>query len=301
MPEFIFQEEYNQLIGEMNIREPKVELSEINEMWKEILDINEHKVLFADSKTQISELSRLYIIEYYYLAMAAGDDTSNEVQFILKSLLIGIANTALCIYKNSFDGFKYQTKVLLRNLYEQGLVFLNVLLDKEKRTALLSASSQEAEYEMWRKYFKPKKMHKTIADFEKKLGKEWSNDWHTRLYGDLSSYAHNDFLSLLVTSYFIPEDEDEEMKINICGCFADRVDNTLDQLNGILFFVGMNFLKIISSEYSDVTKEMICIDIKDESNNKDFWNKATFLEFLNRKCFLKMFWESHASEESIVT
>lgn len=296
MPEFIFREEYNQLIGEMNIKEPEIELPEIDEMWKEILDINENKLLFGESQTPISELSRLYIVEYYYLAMAVGDDTSNEIQFVLKSLLIGIANTSLCIYKNSFDGFKYQAKVLLRNLYEQGLVFLNVLLDKEKRSALLSASSQDAEYEVWRKYFKPQKMHKTIANFEKKLGMEWSEDWHKRVYGDLSSYAHNDFLSLLVTSYFIPEDEDEEMKINICGCFADRVDNTLDQLNGILFFIGMNFLKIVSSNHSDVKKEMICIDEKDESRNKDFWNKATFLELLNRKCFLKMFWESHASE-----
>ena len=160
----------------------------------------------------------------------------------------------------------------------------------------MSASSQEAEYETWRKYFKPQKMHKTIANFEKKLGMEWSEDWHKRIYGDLSSYAHNDFLSLLVTSYFVPEDDNKEMKINICGCFADRVDNTLDQLNGILFFIGMNFLKIVSSHHSDVTKETICIDKKGETNNKDFWNKATFLELLNRKCFLKMFWESHASE-----
>ena len=296
MSDFVFRDEYDQILNEYNIKSPYVVLSEINEMWEEVLDINEHKLLYANSKTPILELSRLYIVEYYYFAMAVGDDISNEVQFALKSLLIGMANTALCIYKNSFDGFKYQAKVLLRNLYEQGLVFLNILLDKEKRIALLSASSQEAEYEIWRKYFKPQKMHKTIADFEKKLGKEWSEDWHKRLYEDLSSYAHNDFLSLLVTSYFVPEDEDKEMQINICGCFADRVDNTLDQMNGILFFVGMNFLKIISSKSSDVTIETICIDGKDESSNKDFWNKATFLELLNRKCFLEMFWESHQKE-----
>lgn len=270
MSEFIFREEYNQLIREINSEKAVIELSEINEMWEEVLDINENKILNAGSKTPISELSRLYIVEYYYLAMAVGDDLSNEVQFILKSLLIGMANTALCIYKNSFDGFKYQAKVLLRNLYEQGLVFLNVLLDKEKRIALLSATSQEKEYETWRKYFKPEKMHKTIANFEKKLGTEWSEDWHRRVYGDLSSYAHNDFLSLLVTSYFVPEDEDEEMKINICGSFADRVDDTLNQLNGMLFFFGMNFLKIISSKYSDVTKEMICVDEKKKPPIKIF-------------------------------
>lgn len=296
MSDFLYKAEYQELLTEIASKETVIEISEFDEMWKEVLDINKHKLLYADSKTLNSELSRLYIIEYYYLAMAVGNDISNEVQFILKSLLIGMANTALCIYKNSFDGFKYQSKVLLRNLYEQGLVFLNVLLDKEKRTALLSATSQGAEYDTWCKYFKPQKMHKTIANFEKKLGEEWSDDWHKRVYGDLSSYAHNDFLSLLITSYFISEDEDEEMKINICGNFADRVDDTLDQLNGMLFFFGMNFLKIISSKYSDVTKEMICVDEKNETTNKAFWNRATFLELLNRKCYLRLFWAENGKE-----
>lgn len=296
MSEFLFKKEYDELLAEINKKDVEISISDIKEMWEEILDIKENKLLYADHETQIAELSRLYILEYFYLAMSIGDDISNEVQLILKPLLVGMANTALCIYKNAFDGFKYQAKVLLRNLYEQGLVFLNVLLDKEKRIALLEAARNGSEYQTWRKYFTPKLMHETISNFETKLGDSWSKQWHNRMYSNLSSYVHNDFLSFLTASYYISENEEENMELNVCGGFADRVDITLDQMNGMLFFFGMNFLKIIASDYSDVTKEMICTGENNGSNNQKFWNKAAFLELLNRKCFLEMFWESHLEE-----
>lgn len=296
MLDYLFQEEYDELLAETNSKKAPIKLSQIDKMWDEILDINTNKLLYGDTETPTSALSRLYIIEYYYFAMAVGSNLTNNLQLILKPLLISISNTALCIYKNVYDGFKYQAKVLLRNLYEQGLVFLNILLNKEKRLALKSASGEKNEYKIWKKYFTPYKMHKTIEDFEKSLGEAWSEDWHNRIYSDLSSYAHNDFLSFLVGAYFVPEDEEEEFKINICGCFADNVDNTLEQLNTILFFVGMNFLKIISSTNIDITKEMICLDEKENSDNRDFWNVASFLELLNRKVYLKLFWKSQENK-----
>ena len=85
-----------------------------------------------------------------------------------------------------------------------------------------------------------------------------------------------------------PTSDNEELKINYAGNFADRVDNLLEEMNAILFYTGMNFLKMLVDDDLDIKKEHLCTNDPSDSNNKDFWNQASFLELWNRECYIKL-------------
>ena len=287
--EFFFKEEYDKLIKSFLFSEPPLECSDISEMWQSILDVNKEKRVFGDEKTEVSMLSRMYIIEFFYFSAAVGHSEKYlELQMIFQWLLINIANTAFSVYKLAYDGLSYQAKVLNRSLYELCMTLLNVMVDKEKRRALFESASKENEYEIWRKYFSAKKLKATMLKYEKKIGGDFSEDWHERTYKHLSAYVHNDFVNFYFGSMSNPTSEDEELKINYAGNFADRVDNLLEEMNAILFYTGMNFLKMLVDADLDIKKEHLCADNTPNSNAKDFWNQASFLELWNRECYIKL-------------
>lgn len=298
MQQFFFVKEYNALVKELGEIAPPITTSDFGEMWQTILDFNKNKQVFGNEKTEVAQLSQMYIAEYIYFSMAVGfEGYQNQVQTLLKPLLLDIANTAMSIYKLAFDGFNYQAKVLLRNLYELCMTLLNVIVSPTKRTALFQSARDENDKQIWYKYFKPSKLQETLQEYERYLGESWSDEWHRRVYGHLSSYAHNDFLSFFLSAYATPKNEDEEMVLNVCGNFADRVEDLLDDMNAILFFTGMNLLKMLVDPNIDVTKEQICHDNSQDADNHEFWNVASFLELLNRKCYLKRFWDKHEEVE----
>lgn len=284
-----FKEEYTELGNGLVFMEPPIEYSDIGEMWKSILDINKEKRAFGDESTERSMLSRMYIIEFFYYSAAIGHSEEYlKIQMIFQGLLTNIANTAFAIYKLAYDGLGYQANVLNRSLYELCMTLLNVMVDKEKRRALFESASKENEYEIWKKHFTAKKMKATMLAYEKKLGGEFSDDWHKRTYKYLSSYVHNDFINFYFGSMSNPNGEDDELKINYAGNFADNVDDLLDNMNAILFYTGMNFLKMFGDADLDMKKEQLCADDLPNSNTQEFWNQASFLELWNRECYLKL-------------
>lgn len=295
---FLFNKEYQKVVEKFRIEKPPIEETNIKEFWQALLELNNEKTVVGDPDTESAQLAQMYISEYYDFAMAVGCCNDQiQLQTLLRTLFLSIANTAMAVYKLAFDGFAYQAKVLLRNLYELCMTLLNVIIDKAKRTALFEAAQQDNEYETWRKYFKPSKLKKTLQDYEKHLGESISEDWHCRTYGHLSSYAHNDFLSFFVGAYVISENEEDDMVLNVCGNYADRVDDLLDDMNAILFYTGMCFLKMIGDPVLDVRKEHICANDGIGEDNQEFWNQATFLELLNRECYFKSIVKSQLPED----
>lgn len=292
MKPFLFEEEYNNLIKELNIKDEDVpfKLDEIEEMWDSFKKINTEKGLSGNIDTLMTQLSKMYIMEYYYYALAVIDDEENvQVQFLFKALFLDIANTAYAIYKLAVDGFDYQAKVLLRNLYELCMTLLNIEIDAEKRMALFESAKEENERDIWYKYFKPSKLQKTLIEFGKSIGGFALGEWHRREYGQLSSYVHNHFLSFFLYSYAFPGEE-EAMKPNFCGHFVTRTEFLLNDMNGILFYTGLVFLKGLGYYKGEITKEILCGEKKsmESPTNHDFWDCATFMELLNRKCAAKI-------------
>ena len=287
--EHFFKDEYEKLIKSLLFSEPPLEYFDIPEMWQAILDINKEKRAFGDENTEISMLSKMYIIEYFYFSAAIGHSEEYlKIQMIFQGLLTNIANTAFSVYKLAFDGLSYQAKVLNRSLYELCMTLLNVMIDKEKRKALFESASKDNEYEVWKRHFSARKLKSTMLAYEKKLGGDFSKDWHERTYKHLSAYVHNDFVNFYFGSMSNPTSDNEELKINYAGNFADRVDNLLEEMNAILFYTGMNFLKMLVDDDLDVKKEHLCTNDPSDSNNKDFWNQASFLELWNRECYIKL-------------
>lgn len=293
-----FTDEYDKLVKGLLFTEPPLECSDIPAIWQSILDINKEKRVFGDEKTEISMLSRMYIIEFFYYSAAVGHSKEHlKIQMLLQGLLTNIANTAFSVYKLAYDGLSYQAKVLNRNLYELCMTLLNVMVDKEKRMALFESVSKENKYETWRKYFSAKKLKATMLEYEKKLGGDFSEDWHERTYKHLSAYVHNDFINCFFSSMSNPTGEDEELKINYAGNFADRVEELLNEMNAILFYTGMNFLKMLIDDDLDIRKEHLCANDSSNSNAKDFWDQASFLELWNRECYLKLFYSHQEKNE----
>ena len=168
-------------------------------MWKEIIEINKFKIQEGNENTEIVKLSRLYITEYCYLAMAVGEDGKySQLQLLLKHILINIANTSLCVYKLAFDGFDYQAEILLRNLFELCMMLLNIVLDKEKMQKLFDSAKDDNEKEVWDKFFRAYKMKDTVVAYEEKFGGNISRRWQKHTYSELSSYVHNDFFKVFM-------------------------------------------------------------------------------------------------------
>ena len=144
-----------------------------------------------------------------------------------------------------------------------------------------SGKNEDGE-ETWYRFFRPKKMQATLKAYAEKKGALDITDWHTRLYSHLSTYVHNNYISLLTYSVSFDPKNEEILYPNICGSFASRVETTLMGLIEILVYTGL-FLKLIADPDIDITKELLC---DQNSENKEYWNTAAFLSLFNFKCFL---------------
>lgn len=265
-------------------------LEELEDMWKEIIEINKCKAQEGDENTIIVKLSQLYITEYCYLAMAVGEDGKYpQLQLILKHILINIGNTSFCVYKLAFDGFDYQAEILLRNLFELCMMLLNVVLDKEKMQELYDSAKEDNEKEVWNKFFRAYKMKDTVVSYEEKLGGNISKRWQKDTYSELSSYVHNDFFKLFMYSYTQVNDDNDRMELNLCGSNATRTEKILGELDNILWYTGMVFFKILGDEDIELSNEIICMSGKEvKEEDKEFWNIGFMIELLSRNIFAKI-------------
>ena len=119
-----------------------------------------------DDQIEIVQLAYMYAIiwdAFSVLSMSCNKDETNNLVF--SSLATTISNDILAIIKLSMDGLDYQAMNILRNLYEIGLLILNICMDEEKRKKFIRSASEGDSYEVWRKYFNMGSMLTTISDY----------------------------------------------------------------------------------------------------------------------------------------
>lgn len=98
---------------------------------------------------------------------------------------------------------------------------LAIIIDPLKRKALFEGSIAGNEYDNWRKFFAFKHLDKTIHNYENKVADiekdSFMNLWRRDYYSNFSSYVHNDFLSFLCYGVALPQENNQELKLNMWG------------------------------------------------------------------------------------
>lgn len=287
MENYVFQNIFEAVSREIPYASSTVDTPEkIIDFWESLLETNNDKIVSPSvNNPEIIQLAEQYIVEYTMWTLSMSDTSVHtQIRYLYHHLFLCITNTAFSIYKLAFDGLDYQAQVLLRNLYELCMILLNITIDPEKRQALMDSGKNEDGEETWYRYFRPKKLQATLKAYAEKIGASDLTDWHARLYSHLSTYVHNNYISLLTYSVsFDPKNEDI-LYPNICGAFASRVETTLLGMIEILLYTGL-FLKLIGDPEIDISKEHLC---DQNSENKEYWNAAAFLNMFNFKCFLQV-------------
>ncbi len=207
-------------------------------------------------------------------------------------LLLTISNTSLSIIKLSIDGLDYQAMVLLRNLYETCFTLLNIIIDVDKRKEFFESARKENDNEVWKKHFSMRKMRETIDAYEATLcdNNELNNDeldelreWKSIRYKELSAFAHNSFPNLLLFGYQRVDNPEDIMKPNIWGITSTRAVQILSELDGLLWYTGLVFYKLLLDPKIDVTKESLFN--KNSSISHTFWKKACYLRLLTNEYY----------------
>lgn len=103
-----------------------------------------YKESFQNEESDYIELTYLYALiwrDFSIASMSQNNDNANNLAF--SSLTTTMSNSLIAIIKLSMDGLDYQAINILRNLYEMGLLTLNICIDKQKRTKFIESASKE--------------------------------------------------------------------------------------------------------------------------------------------------------------
>lgn len=282
MDDYLFSKEYRKYVSSCSTNGSYLTTQDIKAHWDNFVSINSEKEIVGEQNTKNVLLAKQYIMEYYFYSLAVGSALEADM-FIFRYMFVNIANTAFTIYKLAFDGMDYQAKVLMRNLYELCMTLLNIVIDSEKRIALWESAKNQTEYSTWRKFFSPSAMRKTLEEYH---GEKWMDEWHRELYSNLSAYVHNEYGSMLGFASAIARNADV-IQTNFCGAYVTRSESLMKEMNTIFFYTGMVFINALSEKEVSISAEMLCkeTDVQKNFDNKELWNAACFLEFLNRECY----------------
>ena len=154
----------NKNIPEDNL---KMSLTETISVWEGIYGLNKNKKVPADLDIDLDNLIHFYIVEYASFAVCVDDKSNMRETLLYSGLFTTITNTIFTIWKLAIDGLDYSAKVLLRNLLELMLILITVLLDSEKRNAIMDATENDTTKEVWYKHFRSDKMIAVISKYLK--------------------------------------------------------------------------------------------------------------------------------------
>jgi hypothetical protein len=106
-----------------------------------------------------------------------------------------------------------------------------------------------------------------LSKFENKLGNKeedgkisWLKDWRINQYSHYSEYVHNSFFVCVINSYGIFLGDDGTSPLNIWGAEATRIVPTLRQVNDLMYWASMFFLRIIRERYLPIMNESLIED-----------------------------------------
>lgn len=187
-----------------------------------------------DNNLEFEEIINLYIGEWALRSVGTLSKSASTLQYIVIGFFIQISNTLSCILRLVKEGFDYQATILVRNLIDISYTLLTLMIDEESRDKFLEAARNSDEKTIWHKYFRFERMEKIIWKYISSIGNEnevlFLKNIGSEIYHWLSSFVHNDFISIFLYSYSETKDDNEEMTINLQGHHATRVSKILGKL-----------------------------------------------------------------------
>lgn len=232
----IFMKFYSQNISSDNY-EVQSEFIAFKRHWDEFMECYLNKEVQPNKQSGIVQLNYLYSLIWSDLAICSMSRSKDNINnLIFSSLATTVSNNLIAIIELSLNGLDYQAMNILRNLFEIGLLTLNICIDEEKREQFFDSARKENSYEVWRKYFTTKSMLDTIQAYSNSEDLEfyWKKDLK-QYYSRLSSFAHNSLANIYVFSFSKPKDMEENHHLNVCAHFVSRHEQILKETADLIW------------------------------------------------------------------
>lgn len=198
----------------------------------------------------------------------------------LQCLLASISNTSISICSLLKKGMYHDGEVLSRNLDEQCLTLLSIVIDEEKRNAYILNNDLVLKRGLWRKNFSFSSLNSTLDEYERSVANkelEYLSGKRARSYAKNSSSVHNGFAHL-VCSTFVPEDVENvesNTHFNLGGVSNDQIiQSRLHTLGDDLFYTMLVLRRLIHSK-EGVIDPILIVD----KDSFDLWDQSQSLGY----------------------
>lgn len=273
--EKVFMEFYVENIS-TDTQEANREYFKFSEQLREFTNCYTSKNKCADKKSDYVQLAYIYANIWGDFSMCTMlSDRENVNNIAVGVITTSISNDLLAIISLASDGLDYQAMNILRNLYELGLLLINICINEEKRVNYIESAKKEDSYSVWRKYFTMKSMIETVKMYSgsDEIFKELKS-----LYSRLSSYVHNSFANVYVFSYSKPSEKDENYNLNVGAHYVTRCENIMEEAVEIAWIFTKIFRHIMQDSKFEQLINQLFID--DEMRlYKDACNGSYFADY----------------------
>lgn len=195
------QEMYEKLNKKIHIDKDLIpSYEEILQYYNEMNDIANNPEIKENGEEDLLNILDLYCLYYGIMSlstMGKENDKNFKQKALFSSIFSNIANSILSKKYLIYKGLDYQANVIIRQLFEVGMILLNIGIDDNKAEILVNTEMNEDNMKIWKKYFSPKALNKTIESIEG----EFFSSWRKKIYSWYSNYTHNEFLSLFLFSF----------------------------------------------------------------------------------------------------
>ena len=181
-----------------------------------------HKVRYGDPRERDRLLAQIIACRYYLIAEAISK-RKDEWFKPFQSYFTQISNTIAAVMLLAEHGFDFQATSQLRNAVEL-FMMLTVAADSAEKRKLLETSLTGDAYTLWRQHFSKSRFVEMISSYSEKFSYlvDSVKEWADQKYGELSSFAHNDYANVL--SYSVSaSDENGDTHQNFWGKYVTRV------------------------------------------------------------------------------
>lgn len=195
---------------------------------------------------------------------------------VYQTLFTNISNDCLSIVNMLDNGFEFQARILVRNLFELIYTLLTVIINKEKCKKYFEAAKQENGYAVWNKNFRMSKLNEEIYNYEKQVDQELADIMkkaRTSSYSEYSSYTHNDFIYCFIGCHSTNK-ETEFVHYNLWGNYNYNAINILEAVNYLLWMFFLYFENMISKKGIFEKSEFI------STENYKYWNDAFLISLM---------------------
>lgn len=238
----LFFKFYNEKISSDNC-EMQSEFIAFQQHWDEFMECYLNKEVQPNTQSSIIQLNYLYAIIWSDLSMCTLSRNKDNIDnLVFSSLATTISNNLIAIIALSLNGLDYQAMNILRNLYEIGLLTLNICINGEKRKHFFQSAKKQNSYEVWRKYFRTSSMLDTIQSYSssESLQSYWKKDLK-EYYSRLSAFVHNSLANIYIFSFSEPKDATEDHYLNVCAHFASRYEQILKEAVDLIWVITKVF------------------------------------------------------------